>query len=103
MNHTIDHLLRWNTFLSFCFFCLFFLAKIQPPDEVTMLAPIEVLPPRLLVVINPFSGSKKGVKEYQQTVQPMFELAGITVEELLITGMYTYTYSTARYSNNKSV
>lgn len=42
---------------------------------------------QFLVVINPFSGRKQGLKRYRQNVQPLFDIAGITVVEELITGL----------------
>jgi hypothetical protein len=37
--------------------------------------------PRVLVVINPFAGTKSAPKVYKETVRPMLSLAGFQVEE----------------------
>ncbi len=60
----------------------------------------DVVQPRFLVVINPYSGSKQSVKQYKQNVQPFFEIAGVTVVEELITGDYLYNYYSYVYINN---
>ena len=43
--------------------------------------------PRFLVILNPFSGTKKSVEKYRKYVEPMFEMAGITVVREIITGI----------------
>ncbi len=55
---------------------------------------------RFLVVINPFSGRKQGLKQYRQNVEPFFEIAGVTVVEELVTGMCLYCTIVQHYSHN---
>ena len=43
--------------------------------------------PRFLVILNPFSGTKKSVEKYRTYVEPMFEMAGVTVVKEIITGI----------------
>ena len=51
-------------------------------------------PPRILAIINPFSGRKKGLKCFHSKVQPLFEVAGVKIEQELVTRNYNYNYST---------
>ena len=37
-------------------------------------------PKRLLVIINPNSGKKKGIKVYQKSAAPLFKLCGVKVD-----------------------
>ena len=46
----------------------------------------ELSPKSILLIINPFSGTGKGVELYHKEVQPIFEAAGITIIKEVISG-----------------
>lgn len=46
----------------------------------------ELSPKSILLIINPFSGTRKGVELYHKEVQPIFEAAGINIVKEFISG-----------------
>lgn len=55
---------------------------VRPESDNSIASPTQ---PRFLVILNPFSGTKKSVEKYRKYVEPMFEMAGITVVKEIIT------------------